>query len=84
MSAPVGRAAANVYISRCSPALFAESELIILDEVLSGMDLESRNKVESLIDADHNKTYIIISHEPINNINFTKKYKISDGELSLL
>lgn len=65
-------------------ALFADSELIILDEVLSGMDLESRNKVESLIDEDSNKTYIIISHEPINNINFTKKYKISDGELSLL
>jgi len=48
------------------------------------MDIESRNKVESLIDADHSKTYIIISHEPINNINFNKKYKISDGELTLL
>lgn len=65
-------------------AMFADSEIVILDEVLSGMDNESRNKVETLIDHDGSKTYIIISHEPINNINFTKKYKISDGELNLL
>jgi subfamily B ATP-binding cassette protein HlyB/CyaB len=65
-------------------ALFAQTELIILDEVLSGMDIESRNKVESLIDNDHSKTFIIISHEPINNIKFTKKYKITNGELYVL
>lgn len=65
-------------------ALFSQCELIILDEVLSGMDIESRNKVESLIDNDTKKSYIIISHEPINNINFSDKYKISNGELKLL
>ena len=65
-------------------ALFAITEIIILDEVLSGMDVESRSKVESLIDADNDKTYIIISHEPIKNINFTKKYKITNGELYIL
>lgn len=65
-------------------ALFAETEIIILDEVLSGMDVESRSKVESLIDEDNDKTYIIISHEPIKNINFTKKYKITNGELYIL
>ncbi|HPJ10816.1 MAG TPA: ATP-binding cassette domain-containing protein [Flavobacterium sp.] len=65
-------------------ALFAQTELIILDEVLSGMDIESRNKVESLINDDHSKTFIIISHEPINNIKFTKKYKITNGELYVL
>ena len=65
-------------------ALFAVTEIIILDEVLSGMDVESRSKVESLIDADNDKTYIIISHEPIKNINFTKKYKITNGELYIL
>lgn len=64
-------------------ALFAQTEIIILDEVLSGMDIESRNKVEALIDSDE-KTFIIISHEPINNINFSKKYKITDGELYVL
>jgi len=65
-------------------ALFAETEIIILDEVLSGMDIESRNKVESLINDDEDKTYIIISHEPIKNINFSKKYKITNGELYVL
>ena len=30
------------------------------------------------------KIFIIISHEPINNINFSKKYKISNGELYVL
>lgn len=65
-------------------ALFSKAEIIILDEVLSGMDNESRNKVETLIDNDKSKTYIIISHEAVNNINFSKKYKIHDGELILL
>ena len=65
-------------------ALFAGAEIIILDEVLSGMDIESRDKVESLIDKNENKTFIIISHEPINNINFSKKYKITNGELYVL
>ncbi|RYJ51492.1 ATP-binding cassette domain-containing protein [Flavobacterium petrolei] len=65
-------------------ALFSQAELIILDEVLSGMDIESRNKIETMIDEDHTKTYIIISHEPITNINFSKKYKIANGELFIL
>jgi len=65
-------------------ALFSHAELVILDEVLSGMDIESRNKVESLINNDNEKIYIIISHEPINNINFSDKYKITNGELKLL
>jgi subfamily B ATP-binding cassette protein HlyB/CyaB len=65
-------------------SLFAKVDLIILDEVLSGMDIESRNKVENSIENDSSKTYIIISHEPINNIKFSNKYKISNGELNLL
>lgn len=65
-------------------ALFADTEVIILDEVLSGMDNESRDKVESLIDNDKNKTYIIISHEPIHNIKFSKNYKLANGELNAL
>ena len=62
-------------------ALLSKAELIILDEVLSGMDIESRNKVESLINNTKEKTFIIISHEPITNIQFAKKYKITNGEL---
>lgn len=62
-------------------ALLSKAELIILDEVLSGMDIESRNKVESLINTTKEKMFIIISHEPITNIQFAKKYKITNGEL---
>jgi subfamily B ATP-binding cassette protein HlyB/CyaB len=65
-------------------ALFSEAEVIILDEVLSGMDNETRNKVETLINSKKEVTIIIISHEPINNIEFSKKYKISNGKLVLL
>ena len=65
-------------------AMFAEADLIILDEVLSGMDNESRDQVESLINEEPHKIYIIISHEPIHNIQFTNTYKISNGELFLL
>jgi ATP-binding cassette, subfamily B, bacterial HlyB/CyaB len=64
-------------------ALFSNAELIILDEVLSGMDIETRDKVETLIN-DSEKAFFIISHEPINNIKFSKKYKIVNGELNTL
>jgi ATP-binding cassette, subfamily B, bacterial HlyB/CyaB len=65
-------------------ALLSNAEVLILDEVLSGMDFESRYKVEQMIQLDTKRTYIIISHEPIINIHFTKKYKIINGELSLI
>ncbi len=64
-------------------ALLSNAEVVILDEVLSGMDVESRFKIEKLINYDKSKSYIIISHEPIINIYFSKKYKIIDGELSI-
>ena len=63
-------------------AFFSNSEIIILDEVLSGMDNESRTKVEKWIDEITNISFIIISHEPITNIDFDHKYKITNGELS--
>lgn len=64
-------------------ALLSKAEVIILDEVLSGMDIESRIKVEQLIN-DDKRTFIIISHEPIEKISFTKKYKITNGELNII
>ena len=62
-------------------AFFSNAEMIILDEVLSGMDNESRIKVEKWIDEITDISFIIISHEPITNIDFDHKYKISNGEL---
>ena len=65
-------------------ALLSSADILILDEVLSGMDAESRSKVETLIQQTSDKAFIIISHEPITNILFTNKYKISNGELNAL
>lgn len=62
-------------------AFFSNSEIIILDEVLSGMDNDSRNKVEILINESTENIFIIISHEPIANIKFDKKYKLKNGEI---
>lgn len=64
-------------------AFLSKAEIIILDEVLSGMDAESRDKAEQLIN-NLEKSFIVISHEPIQNIQFSKKYKIVHGELSII
>ncbi|WP_347173150.1 ABC transporter transmembrane domain-containing protein [Polaribacter uvawellassae] len=63
--------------------LLSNAEILVIDEVLSGIDKESRSKIESLIN-DFNKTIIIISHEPIEDINFNKKYHIQNGKLIAL
>lgn len=65
-------------------AFFSEAEMIILDEVLSGMDAESREKAEQFINDEQEKIVIVISHEPIHHIEFSKKYKILNGELNIL
>ena len=63
--------------------LLSQAEIIILDEVLSGLDHESRIQIEKYIQNDSRK-YIIISHEPVTYINFSKKYTLSDGFLTLI
>ncbi len=64
-------------------AFFSKAEVIILDEVLSGIDKESRTKIEHFINKDP-RTFIIISHEIINEINFSKKYKLENGALRII
>lgn len=64
-------------------AFFSKAEIIILDEVLSGIDLDSRKMIERFINND-SRTFIIISHEPIHEIQFSKKYEIRDGELNIV
>jgi len=64
-------------------AFFSEAEIIILDEVLSGIDMESRSNIEKLIDLDK-RTFIIISHEPIEDINFKKKHTLQNGKLNIV
>ncbi|KAA1245495.1 ABC transporter transmembrane domain-containing protein [Aquimarina sp. RZ0] len=64
-------------------AFFSPAEIFILDEVLSGIDTESRIAIEKYINQDKRK-YIIVSHEPVENISFSKKYRLKDGKLNIL
>lgn len=64
-------------------ALVSKAELLILDEVLSGLDSDSRIKIENVINLIE-KTLIIISHEDVHNINFNKEFIIKNGELNKL
>ena len=59
----------------------ADADLILLDEIFNGIDAWSKQKAELLIDLIDDKSFIIISHIPIEKIRFTKKYKLENGLL---
>jgi len=61
-------------------AMFLDAQVIILDEVFNGIDQESKEMIEQLIDSIEHKTFIIISHIPINNIRLNKKYTLKNGK----
>ena len=65
-------------------AIMSEAELIILDETLSGIDKESKEKIEQYINSITDRSFIIISHEPINSIEFTRTIKLQDGSIEHL
>lgn len=62
-------------------ALLSKAEVVILDEVLSGIDSSSRMSIEKLIDKTTDKTFIVISHESVANIEFDTYLSLSNGEL---
>jgi subfamily B ATP-binding cassette protein HlyB/CyaB len=62
-------------------ALLSKAELVILDEVLSGIDLLSREKIEALIDGN-DKTFIVISHEPVKKLKFDRNFVMTNGVLT--
>jgi len=61
-------------------AIFLDAEVIILDEVFNGIDQESKVRIEQLIDLFDSKTFIIISHIPVNNIRLNKKFILQNGK----
>ncbi len=63
-------------------ALLNKAELVILDEVLSGIDLLSREKIEGLIDSMPDKTFIVISHEPVKKLKFDRNFVMTNGVLT--
>lgn len=62
-------------------AFLSEAELIILDETLSGIDVDSKEKIEDYINGITDRSFIIISHEPVDGIAFTKSLKLQNGRL---
>ena len=62
-------------------ALLSEAELIIIDEVLSGIDIESKEKIERYINKQTQRSFIIISHEPIDGIEFDKTIRLANGNV---
>lgn len=62
-------------------ALLSEAELIIIDEVLSGIDTESKEKIENFINKQTQHSFIIISHEPVDRIKFDKTIRLVNGNV---
>ncbi|MBI3481907.1 MAG: ATP-binding cassette domain-containing protein [Bacteroidetes bacterium] len=69
----------KIFIMR---ALLSKAEIVILDEVLSGIDMISREKIEGLIDAVTDRAFIIISHEPVRKLRFDKYYLMTNGVIT--
>jgi subfamily B ATP-binding cassette protein HlyB/CyaB len=65
-------------------AIMSDAELIILDETLSGIDKESKEKIEHYINSLTDRSFIIISHEPVDGIEFTKTLKLHNGTIEQL
>jgi subfamily B ATP-binding cassette protein HlyB/CyaB len=65
-------------------ALLSGAELIILDETLSGIDKESKEKIEAYINNLTDRALIIISHEPLLHIQFSKTLMMQNGSIEQL
>ncbi len=63
-------------------ALVSDAKIIVLDEVLSGIDSSSRVIIEKTL-SDLDKTVLIVSHEATEKIIFNKIYVLDKGELKL-
>ncbi|XMO87316.1 ABC transporter transmembrane domain-containing protein [Algibacter sp. AS12] len=63
-------------------ALLSNASIIMLDEVLSGIDTESRVVIEKTL-MDSKKAFLIISHEAVSHMKFDKTYVLDNGKLML-
>ncbi|MEJ7738505.1 MAG: ABC transporter transmembrane domain-containing protein [Chitinophagaceae bacterium] len=65
-------------------ALLSEAELMILDETLSGIDQESKERIETYLNSLTHRSFIIISHEPLSHLKFSKTLKMNNGSIEQL
>lgn len=65
-------------------ALFCNPQIILLDEFTAGMDSETERYTSELInEIKGNFVTIVISHQPLMNIKFDRRYNLEQGELLL-
>ena len=65
-------------------ALLSTAEIIIFDETLSGIDKESKEKIEKHLNSLTNRSFIIISHEPLQHLEFSKTLMMQNGSIGQL
>ena len=65
-------------------AFLSEAEIIILDETLSGIDKESKEKIENYINSLTERAFIVISHEPLTHLKFSKTLIMQNGTIKQL
>ena len=65
-------------------ALLSEAVLIIFDETLSGIDKESKEKIENYLNKQTERSFIIISHEDLEHLKFSKTLTIQNGNIEQL
>ncbi|MEP3839073.1 MAG: ABC transporter transmembrane domain-containing protein [Algibacter sp.] len=63
-------------------ALLSNASIIMLDEVLSGIDTTSRMVIENTL-MNSKKAFLIISHEAVSHMEFDKTYVLDNGKLML-
>lgn len=65
-------------------AFMSGAEIIILDETLSGIDKESKEKIENYINTQTDRSFIVISHEPLYTLKFSKTLIMQNGSIEQL
>jgi subfamily B ATP-binding cassette protein HlyB/CyaB len=65
-------------------ALLSTAEIIIFDETLSGIDKESKEKIEKYLNSLTDRSFIIISHEPLQHLEFSKTLMMQNGSIGQL
>ncbi|MBE7170790.1 MAG: ATP-binding cassette domain-containing protein [Williamsia sp.] len=65
-------------------ALLSDAEIIILDETLAGIDQESRKKIEHYLNRQTGRSFIVVSHEPLYHLQFSKTLIMNNGKIEQL
>ena len=63
-------------------ALYREPNILIFDEATSSLDKENERKIYEILNKmKKSLTIIVISHNPIDTLNFDKRYELKNGNI---